>query len=83
MERIEVPHLTVAENIRRVLDADHIDVKLVEVTFDGFLKVRITGAVGISHSAKKMILNMFARVFRDVVCSNIKGVILVSQMSRK
>jgi Fe-S cluster biogenesis protein NfuA len=74
--------ITVEEKIRPVLDAYHANVELVEVTADGFLKVRITGVYVSCHDAKKTILKVIETAFREVICSDIKGVILVGRMRK-
>ncbi|GMA97521.1 NifU family protein [Pelosinus sp. IPA-1] len=79
----QVNKITVEEKIRPVLDAYHANVELVKVTADGFLKVRITGAYVSCHDAEKNILAVVEKAFREVICSDIKGVIVVGKMKRK
>lgn len=83
MKEKQVGKITVEEKIRPVLDAYHANVELVEVTADGFLKVRITGAYDSCHDAEKTILEVVETAFREVICSDIKGVIVVGRMRKK
>lgn len=72
---------TVEEKIRPILDAYRANVELVEVTSDKYLKVRITGTCVTCHGAQQRIVEMMEKAYKEVVCSNIKGVILVQPAS--
>ena len=83
MEIKQIQQVTVEERIRPVLEAYHANVELVRVTADGFLKVKITGNYISCHDAEKNILEMVEAAFREIICSDIKGVIVVGKMKRK
>lgn len=83
MEKKQVDQISVAELIQPVLETYRAKVELVGVTSDRFLKVRITGEFVSGYSAKKNILEMIEAAFKEVICSDIKGVILVGKMRRK
>ena len=68
---------TVEEKIRPILDAYRANVELVEVTRDKFLKVRVTGTCVACHGAQERIVEMMEEAYKEIVCPDIKGVILV------
>lgn len=72
---------TVEEKIRPILDAYRAKVELVEVTSDKYIKVQITGTCVTCHGAQQRIVEMMEKAYREVVCSDIKGVILVPPVS--
>lgn len=83
MKENQVDKVTIAEKIRPVLEAYHAEVELVEVRRDGFLAVRITGVCVSCHDAEKNILEMIETAFKQVICSNIKGITLADPIRRK
>lgn len=72
---------TVEEIIRPILDAYRAKVELVEVTSDKFLKVRVTGTCVTCHNAQQRIIEIINNAYKEVVCSDINGVVLVHPTS--
>jgi Fe-S cluster biogenesis protein NfuA len=77
MEKEQGFQNTVEEKIRPILDAYRANVELVEVTPDKFLKVKVTGTCVTCHGAQQRIAQMMDTAFKEVVCLDFKGVILV------
>jgi Fe-S cluster biogenesis protein NfuA len=82
MEEKRVNKTTFEEKIRPVLEAYRAKVELVEVTADGFLKVRITGDCVSCNDAEEIILELVETTFKEVICLDIKGIILVEKVRR-
>jgi len=83
MEEKQVGKITFEEKIRPVLKAYRTDVKLVDVTADGFLKIKMTGDCVSCNGAKEIILKLVENTFKEVICSDIKGIILVERVRQK
>jgi Fe-S cluster biogenesis protein NfuA len=81
MEKEQGLQTTVEEKIRPILDAYRANVELVEVTTDKFLKVKVTGTCVTCHGAQQRIAEMIEKAFKEVVCPDFNGVILVQQAS--
>jgi len=77
MERIRE---VIAQKVRPVLNAHNGDIELVEVTADGFVKVKLTGACATCHGAERTMTEVVEATLREVY-PEIKGVILVHQVS--
>jgi Fe-S cluster biogenesis protein NfuA len=68
--------------IRPVLQAHGGDIELVEVTADGFVKVRMTGACAACPGAQQTINEVVETALREA-CPEIKGVIPVMQVDQE
>ncbi|MDF2633801.1 MAG: nfuA [Pelosinus sp.] len=70
----------IAQKIRPMLNAHNGDIELVEITADGFVKVRLTGACATCHGARQTMTEVVEVALKEV-CPQIKGVIPVQQVS--
>jgi len=70
----------IAQKIRPVLNAHNGDIELIEVTEDGFVKVRLTGTCATCHGAQQTMTEVVEVTIREVY-PDIKGVIAVHQVS--
>ena len=68
--------------IRPVLQAHDGDLELVEVTADGFVKVRLTGACSACPGAQQTISEVVETALKEA-CPEIKGVIPVMQVEQE
>ena len=68
--------------IRPVLQAHNGDIELLEVTADGFVKVRLTGACAACPGAQQTLSEVVETVLREA-CPEIKGVIPVTQVNQE
>lgn len=77
MEKIQE---VIAEQIRPALHAHNGDIEFVEVTADGFVKVRLSGACATCPGAEQTMSEVVEGKLREVY-PNLKGVIPVYQVS--
>ena len=70
----------IEQKIRPMLNAHNGDIELVEVTSEGFGKVRITGACATCHGAQQTLVDVVEVALREVY-PELKGVIAVHQIS--
>lgn len=70
----------VERKIRQELNAYHGDIELLEITSDGFVKVRLTGACAACPSGRQTISEELEAAIKPIYPDN-KGVILVQQVS--
>lgn len=70
----------IEQKIRPVLNAHNGDIELVEVTSDGFIKVRLTGACATCYGAGQTMTEVVEATLKEVY-PQIKGIILVNQVS--
>jgi Fe-S cluster biogenesis protein NfuA len=68
------------QKIRSTLNAHSEDVELLEVTVDGFVKVRFTGACAICPSGQQTISEVMEAALKEID-PELKGVILVQKVS--
>ncbi len=72
---------TIETKIRPVLQSHEGDIELVEVTADGFVKVRLTGACSACPGAQQTISEVVETALRES-CPDVKGVVLVTQVNQ-
>ena len=65
--------------VRPVLQAHGGDLELVEVTADGFVKVRLTGACSACPGAQQTLSEVVEAALQEA-CPEIRGVIAVTQV---
>lgn len=70
----------IEQKIRPVLQSHHGDIELVEVTSDGYVKVRLTGACATCPGAQQTLSEIVEANLREI-CPEIQGVIPVYQVS--
>lgn len=70
----------IEEKIRPILQAHQGDLEVVEITSDGFVKVRLTGACAACPGAQQTLSEVVEAQLREA-CPEIKGVIPVFQVS--
>lgn len=70
----------IEQKIRPVLQSHHGDIELVEVTSDGYVKVRLTGACATCPGAQQTLSEVVEANLREI-CPEIQGVIPVYQVS--
>ena len=70
----------IEQKVRPVLTAHNGNIELIEVTSDGFVKVRLTGACATCHGAEQTMTEVVERAVREVY-PELKGVIAVHQVS--
>lgn len=75
----KIPQL-IEEKIRPILQAHQGDVELVEITSDGIVKVKLTGACATCPGAQQTLSDVVEAELMEV-CPEVKGVISVSQVS--
>jgi Fe-S cluster biogenesis protein NfuA len=68
--------------IRPVLQSHDGDIELVEVTADGIVKVRLTGACSACPGAQQTISEVVETALREA-CPEVKGVALVTQVDQE
>lgn len=68
--------------VRPVLQAHGGDLELVEVTADGFVKVRLTGACSTCPGAQQTLSEVVETALREA-CPEIRGVIPVTQVDQE
>lgn len=70
----------IEEKIRPVLNAHNGDLELLEVTADGYVKVRLTGACAACPGAQQTLSEVVEARLKEA-CPDIQGVIPVYQVS--
>lgn len=70
----------IEQKIRPVLNAHNGDIELVEVTYDGLVKVRLIGACATCHGARQTMTEVVETALKEA-CPQIKAVIPVQQVS--
>lgn len=70
----------IEQKIRPVLQSHHGDIELVEVTSDGYVKVKLTGACATCPGAQQTLSEIVEANLREI-CPEIQGVIPVYQVS--
>jgi Fe-S cluster biogenesis protein NfuA len=70
----------IEQKIRPILNAHQGDLELVEISSDGFVKVRLTGACATCPGAQHTLSDVVKAELREA-CPDIKGVIPVYQVS--
>lgn len=68
--------------IRPVLQAHAGDLELVEVTADGIVKVRLTGACSACPGAQQTLSEVVETALKEA-CPEVKGVVAVTGVSRE
>lgn len=68
------------QKVRPALMAHNGDIELVEITSDGFVKVKLTGACASCPGAQQTMSELVEESIREV-CPEIKGVIPIHQVS--
>ena len=77
MDKIEQ---VIAEKIRPILKAHQGDIEVVEITTDGIVKVRMTGACASCPCAQQTLSDTVEEELREA-CPEVKGVEAVYQVS--
>jgi len=72
----------IEDKIRPVLQAHNGDIELVEVTADGVVKVRLTGACAACPGAQETISEVVETALKEA-CPEIKGVVAVMQVDQE
>ena len=72
----------IEDKIRPILQSHNGDIELVEVTPDGFVKVRLTGACAACPGAQATLNEVVESALRDA-CPEIKGVLPVAQVDQE
>lgn len=70
----------IAEKIRPSLQAHQGDIELVEITPDGIVKVKLTGACATCPGAQQTMSDVIERTLMEA-CPEIKGVVAISAVS--
>jgi len=70
------------EKIRPLLQEHGGDIELVEITADGFAKVRLTGACSACSGAQETLSELVETTLKEV-CPAIKGVVPVTQVNQE
>jgi Fe-S cluster biogenesis protein NfuA len=70
----------IAAKVRPVLAAHNGDIEVIEVTTDGFVKVKLTGACATCPGAQQTISEVVETALKEV-CPELQGVIPVQQVS--
>ena len=66
--------------IRPLLQAHNGDIELLEITADGYVKVKLSGACAICPGAQQTLSEVVESALKEV-CPEIKGVVPVHQVS--
>ena len=67
--------------VRPLLQAHGGDLELLEITTDGFVRVRLTGAFSTCPGAQQTLGELVETALKEV-CPEIKGVVAVTQVSQ-
>lgn len=70
----------IEDKIRPMLKAHQGDIELVEITADGFVKVKLTGACAQCPGAQQTLTEVVEANLKEI-CPEIKGVVPVGQVS--
>lgn len=79
---MEMLQKVIETKIRPVLKAHGGNIELVEVTADGWVKVKMTGACSACPGAQQTISEVVETALKEV-CPEIKGVVAVTQVSQE
>ncbi|WP_425058909.1 Fe/S biogenesis protein NfuA [Sporomusa carbonis] len=71
-----------ASKVRPVLNSHHGDIKLLEITQDGFVKVRLIGACSSCPGAQQTLTEVVEAALREVY-PEMKGVVPVYEASEE
>ena len=71
---------TINQKIRPHLNAHHGDIELIEVTSDGYVKVKLSGACSTCPGAQQTMSEVVEAALKET-CPEIQGVVAVSQVS--
>jgi len=74
-------HKVIEEKVRPLLQEHGGDLELMEITADGFIKVRLTGACSTCPGAQQTLSELVETALKEV-CPEIKGVVAVTQVSQ-
>ena len=72
----------IEDKVRPLLQAHGGDLELLEVTADGYVKVRLTGACSTCPGAQQTLNELVETALREV-SPEIKGVVAVAQVSQR
>lgn len=72
----------IEKKVRPLLQEHGGDIDLVEVTTDGFVKVRLTGACSACPGVQETLSELVETTLKEV-CPEIKGVIPVTQVNQE
>jgi Fe-S cluster biogenesis protein NfuA len=70
----------IEDKVRPLLQAHGGDLELMEITADGFVKVRLTGACSTCPGAQQTVSELVETRLKEA-CPEIRGVIAVTQVS--
>ena len=76
---MDVLQKVIEDKIRPLLQSHNGDIELVEVTADGFVKVRLSGACAACPGAQQTLSEVVETALREA-CPEIKGVVPVAQV---
>jgi len=74
-------HKVIEEKVRPLLQAHGGDLELLEITADGFVKVRLAGVCSTCPGAQQTLSELVETALKEV-CPEIKGVVAVTQVSQ-
>jgi Fe-S cluster biogenesis protein NfuA len=80
MESMNIIGQIIEQKIRPLLNAHQGDIELVEITSDGYVKVRLTGACATCSGAQQTLSEVVEAKLKEA-CPEIQGVIPVFQVS--
>ncbi|WP_371372674.1 NifU family protein [Sporomusa aerivorans] len=72
----------IEQKVRPALKAHNGDIELVEVTSDGLVKVRFTGACAACPGAQQTLAELVETAIKEA-CPEVKGVVLLQQVSEQ
>ena len=78
---MDVLQKVIEDKIRPLLQSHNGDIELVEVTADGFVKVRLTGACAACPGQQQTLSEVVETTLREA-CPEIKGVVPVVQVDQ-
>ena len=79
---MDVLQKVIEDKIRPLLQSHNGDIELVEVTADGFVKVRLSGACAACPGAQQTLSEVVETALREA-CPEIKGVVPVAQVDQE
>lgn len=79
---MDVLQKVIEDKIRPLLQSHNGDIELVEVTADGFVKVRLSGACAACLGAQQTLSEVVETALREA-CPEIKGVVPVAQVDQE
>lgn len=72
----------IEQKVRPVLQAHNGDIELVEVTADGVVKVRLTGACATCPGAQQTLSELVETAIKEA-CPEVKEIVLLQQVSEQ